>query len=191
VTNEENEKLRKVWRQMKRRCTVPRDDRYYRYGARGIRVCDEWHDFEIFRDWAVQAGYGPGLSIDRIDNDGNYSPDNCRWATRSTQSNNRSNNRMLTAFGETKNITEWSRDPRCAVTQPALYLRVVRRGWDPERALTEPLVKNNDEATHCPQGHEYTEDNIYWDGPGKKWRKCRACAIDRAKANYRKRKETA
>ncbi len=176
---------------MKRRCTTPKDDRYYRYGARGIRVCEEWQDFEVFYAWALEAGYREGLSIDRIDNDGNYTPDNCQWATRAMQSANRSNNRMLTAFGETKNLTDWSRDPRCVVTKAALTLRVTRRGWESERAMTEPLIKNNEEATHCPSGHEYTEDNIYWDGPGKKWRKCRACSIDRSRVNYRKSKETA
>jgi hypothetical protein len=194
VEKDQEEKLRKVWRQMHRRCTVPKDDRYYRYGARGISVCPEWSDWPVFRDWAVSAGYGPGLSIDRIDNDGNYEPGNCQWSTRATQAGNRGGKRanvMLTAFGETKSMIEWSRDSRCPVSYAALSLRVRRRKWEDVRAITTPAIRNNDQATHCPQGHEYTPENIYWDGPDKTWRKCRTCCIDRAQENYLKRKGTA
>lgn len=187
----EYNKLRAVWRQMKRRCTEPKDDRYYRYGARGISVCPEWQDFEIFLSWAISAGYQIGLTIDRIDNDGNYEPGNCQWATHATQSANRSSRVQLTAFGETKGMTEWSRDPRCTVSYAALSLRVRRRGWDDIRAITTPEIKNNGRATHCPTGHEYTPDNIYWDGPDKAWRKCATCSRTRANENYLKRKDTA
>lgn len=181
MTKEHWSKLRAVWRQMKRRCTSPKDDKYTSYGARGIRVCDEWQDFQVFYDWAVTAGYRPGLSIDRIDNDGPYAPENCRWADRATQSSNTRTNRRITAFGETKTMAEWARDPRCAVDYAALYLRIVRRGWDSERALTAPQIKNNDQATHCPQNHEYTEDNIIWDGPERTWRKCKTCTVERVR----------
>lgn len=181
------EKLRKVWRQMKRRCTSPKDDKYYRYGARGIKVCAEWQDYLTFRTWALEAGYLDGLSINRIDNDGDYEPSNCEWTDRITQANNRGGknaNVMITVFGETKNLTQWSNDPRCKVSYAALSFRIKRRGWEPERALTTPAIKNNDQATHCPQGHEYTPDNISWDGPTKTWRKCKACARVRAHAWY-------
>jgi hypothetical protein len=87
---------------------------------------------------------------------------------------------MITAFGETKSIAQWSRDPRCAVSKAALGLRIQRRGWDPERALTTPTIKNNGEATQCPSGHKYTPDNISWDGPDKSRRKCKACMRARA-----------
>lgn len=176
---------------MKRRCTAPSDDKYPIYGGRGIFVCPEWNDFEAFYAWATTAGYRPGLSIDRINNNGPYSPDNCRWATRATQDNNRRNNYLVSAFGETKTLTEWSQDPRCVVTYEALMFRIKRRDWNSERALTTPTIKNNGQATHCPKGHPYNEENISWDGPDRKWRKCKACMRARANAWYAKKKGSA
>jgi len=178
------EKLRKVWRQIKRRCTVPADGKYPRYGGRGIKVCAEWQDYEVFRSWALSAGYAEGLSINRIDNDGNYEPENCEWTNKITQANNTSSNHLITAFGEIKTLAEWSRDPRCQVSKAALGLRITRRWWDPERAITQPKIKNNGEATHCPKNHEYTPENIVWDGPDKSWRKCRECGRIRASRWY-------
>jgi hypothetical protein len=85
--------------------------------------------------WAKENGYAEGLQIDRIDNDGHYEPLNCRWTTGSVNCNNKSNNVELSAFGETKTLTEWSRDVRCEVKVTALRGRIAL-GWDVERALT-------------------------------------------------------
>lgn len=72
-------RLYRVWCSMRNRCRNPGNQKWSRYGARGIRVCDDWQDFANFRNWSVANGYGPNLSIDRIDNDGNYEPTNCQW----------------------------------------------------------------------------------------------------------------
>jgi hypothetical protein len=83
-------KLYEVWCAMKQRCCNPNDKSFPYYGGRGIRVCDEWlNDFQVFYRWAIASGYQENLSIDRIDVDGNYCPDNCRWATAKQQANNR------------------------------------------------------------------------------------------------------
>lgn len=95
-------RIHKIWHGIKQRCLNKNNGRYYRYGARGIKICDEWRDdFVNFYKWAMEAGYTDELSIDRIDNDGNYCPENCRWITQKEQTRNCSKNRMITYNGET------------------------------------------------------------------------------------------
>ena len=122
-----NHRLYYIWTTMKARCNNPKSQKYKNYGLRGIRVCDEWlNDFKVFYDWAMQNGYKDNLSIDRIDVNGNYEPNNCRWATNIQQSNNRTNNYLITYNNETHTIAEWARIIN--VKYQTLYMRL-RRGW--------------------------------------------------------------
>lgn len=124
----------KIWLAMNHRCSNPNDKRYDRYGGRGIAVCERWKDFKNF---LADMGEQPrGLSIDRIDNDGPYAPDNCRWASHKQQANNRSSNRIITHNGKTQTLAQWADE--LGMAWEALDYRF-RRGWSVARALTEPL----------------------------------------------------
>lgn len=126
-----NTRLFTIWTQMRARC---RDNRRKDYNGRGITVCKEWDSsFEAFRDWAFNNGYSDDLSIDRIDNNGNYEPENCRWADRITQCNNRRSSRMVTYQGRTQTLAQWCRE--LDLSYNAISLRINQRGWSEEEAL--------------------------------------------------------
>lgn len=117
------ENIGSVWRNMKIRCNDPRDKYYYRYGGRGIKVCPEWENsFENFYEWALRNGYQKGLSIDRIDNNKGYSPDNCRWVTMHEQNRNYSRNHMITYKGETKCLEDWAQE--IGLCRATIFLRL-------------------------------------------------------------------
>lgn len=123
------------WRAMKERCLNPNSSSYPNYGGRGITICNDWLKFKVFRRWATAAGYRKGLSIERVNNDGPYCPENCTWGTRMQQSNNRRNNHTVEFNGETKSIAEWSR--QLNINYRTLQDRLAR-GWPPEKALLTP-----------------------------------------------------
>lgn len=126
-------RLYRIWSGMKNRCFNPHEPAYKNYGARGITVCDEWRDdFHAFAEWSLSHGYAENLSIDRIENDGIYSPDNCRWATDLTQANNTRNNINIEIDGETHTLAEWSRISGVGVTTIRCRLKL---GWDVTRAV--------------------------------------------------------
>lgn len=131
------DRLYSIWSNMLDRCTRPTIRSWDRYGGRGISVCDEWQDFAAFRDWAMANGYTDDLTLERVDNDGNYEPDNCTWIPRSQQSLNRSNVYPLEWGGESKPLSEWIKDPRAVVSYHTAYGRV-KRGWTVEKAVTTP-----------------------------------------------------
>lgn len=130
-----NARISNVWRGIKARCTNAKHSAYHNYGGRGITVCKQWlESFDVFKSWAVDNGYADDLEIDRIDNNGNYEPSNCHFVSRKENSRNRRDNHLISAFGETKTLVEWSEDARCEVTQFALMERIYV-GWKPEDAI--------------------------------------------------------
>jgi hypothetical protein len=132
------EKLYSVWSNLIGRCTNPNNPQYKGYGGRGISVCKSWrYSYTNFRCWSHQNGYSDSLLLDRIDNDGNYEPGNCRFTDRVTSSRNTRRTKWVEAFGERKCIEDWSRDSRCAVTAAGLRSRLLRM-VDPETAITRP-----------------------------------------------------
>jgi len=132
----------RIWASMKSRCANPNDPGYFRYGGRGIKVCDRWKEsFTAFYEDMGQRP-SPRHSLDRIDTDGGYEPDNCRWVLPKTQSNNRRDNRLVTLDGRTQTLTEWIREK-------GLHYGTVRvrvsRGWSYEDALTPSKFTPNKE----------------------------------------------
>lgn len=139
----ERYKLRSRWVKMLSRCEDIDYPYYKDYGGRGIKVCKEWHDFDKFYKWCVSNGAESNLFLDRIDNNGNYEPSNCRFVTRKENNNNKSNNTYLIAFGEQKTLSQWADDKRCRVEYATLQKRL-RLGWDPEEAISaKPLSKRH------------------------------------------------
>lgn len=102
-------RLYNTWTQIKQRCTNEKNDRYEEYGGRGIKVCKEWMEsFEVFIEWAQKNGYRNDLSIDRIDVNGDYEPDNCKWSTQVEQQRNKRNNHYIPINGKSKTVAEWA-----------------------------------------------------------------------------------
>ena len=105
----DNPRIYSIWTGMKTRCLNPNSERYMDYGGRGITICEEWLEFDNFCLWSLENGYADGMTIDRIDNDMPYCPDNCRWTTIEEQNKNKRNLRMYTYNGETRHLAEWAR----------------------------------------------------------------------------------
>lgn len=126
-------RLYRIWTQIKTRCNNSNYEHFNRYGGRGIKICNEWsEDFSKFKDWAIQNGYDENLEIDRIDNDGNYEPDNCRWQSRVVQVRNRSNTVYLEHDRLKKPLKEWCE--MYGVNYKLAHQRY-RKGWDFERVF--------------------------------------------------------
>lgn len=129
-------KVYKTWQQMRQRCENPKDTSYHRYGGRGIKVCDRWQEFENF---LLDMDEPPvGASIDRIDNDGDYTPENCRWATVQEQQNNIRTNRLFTHEGKTQTLAQWSRE--LGIPYHVLKYRL-DHGWQPPKLFTQENLK--------------------------------------------------
>lgn len=173
---------------MKDRCHNANSQKYRYYGERGIEVCAEWrNDFLAFREWALSAGYAPGLEIDRENNDGNYTPANCRWVTRRVNNQNRGprnsgprsgHGKLVNAFGEGKSLPDWARDPRCVVSYDTLFRRIHRFGWAIEKAITMPVNGNRGSGVrrknYCRKGHPLVRN--------ARQGVCRVCETERRRA---------
>lgn len=133
---ETSTRLYRIWSSMKTRCNNPNRAHYKNYGARGIKVCEEWNDFSCFKKWALSNGYSDTLTLDRINNDKGYYPDNCRWITMQEQSNNRRTNHLVTYKGQTKTVVQWSTE--LGINRYTLFKRL-QHNWSVEKALSTPV----------------------------------------------------
>lgn len=138
-----NSRIYMCWHDMKKRCYDKNNKRYKNYGGRGISVCGDWlgeNGFQNFFDWAMANGYTDELTIDRIDVNGNYCPENCRWITRKEQARNRTKSRIIEYNGEKKCLKEWSEI--LGVPYSRLSDRIVKLDWSIERAFTTEKIEN-------------------------------------------------
>lgn len=126
-----------IWRGMRKRCNYPKNANYKWYGGKGIKVCSAWDDYKIFHDWALEAGYNENLTIERINRDGDYSPDNCKWITMSEQQRHKSSNHVISHNGETHCLTEWA---EMLNIKPGTLWARIKKGWTVERAFTQSVI---------------------------------------------------
>lgn len=164
-----------VWQRMLHRCSDPKNPSWQRYGGRGIAVCERWK--EKFLDFFADMGSrpSPAHSLDRINNEGNYEPGNCRWALPKEQSRNTRTNRIVEAFGLRMTMVEWSE--HVGMNRRTLQARLNR--MSPEEALTAPVIKG--ERPECCRGHLLSGDNLYTSSKGR--RRCRECSANWARKN--------
>ena len=179
-----------AWQGMKTRCLNPRCRQYKDYGGRGIQVCDRWMD--SFASFIGDMGKPPkGMTIDRIDNDGDYTPDNCRWASRKTQQRNQRVTRKVVVDGaeylavELAEIAGIKTDSIVARVERGLsYNEVIstkhtrhKMSDKNKAAIRAGQIKRQTALTHCKNGHEYNEQNTHITKEG--WRRCRVCHRER------------
>ena len=136
--NMSNTRLYKIWASMKNRCYTPSHHSYKNYGGRGIGLCDDWKDApDAFFDWAKSSGYTDEMTIERIDVNGNYCPENCTWIPANEQQRNRRSCQFFTHNGVTKNLMDWCHD--LGLDYKNVHNRIHKLGWSFERAISEPV----------------------------------------------------
>lgn len=130
-------RLYKIWLKIKERCNNPNSNRFNCYGQRGIKISKKWeNDFLNFEKWALANGYQNNLTIDRIDNNKNYEPGNCRWVTQKTQQNNRRSNLNITYKNQTQTLAKWSE--QLNINYDKLRQRILKLNWSIEKAFNTP-----------------------------------------------------
>lgn len=134
-------RLYRIWKNMKTRCNNPNNPSYKNwYGQHGIKVCDEWSkDYLTFKTWSINNGYSENLTLDRINSNEGYCPENCRWVTSFEQANNRSGVEKFEYNGESHTLGEWSKIT--GIKRSKLYARIKTLGWSIEKALTTNTIK--------------------------------------------------
>lgn len=136
--NQSKSRLYRIWRHIKSRCFNSKVPHFKNYGGRGISMCTEWEkSFESFMLWSMANGYANDLSIDRIDVNGDYNPDNCRWTNAKVQANNKTNNHIIEYKGEKHTLSEWS--DILGLSHVTITKRIFDYGWTVERAFETPL----------------------------------------------------
>ena len=132
--NQRHTKLYEVWKSIKQRCFNPNNSSFKNYGGRGISMCNIWRsDFASFFEWSMKNGYNIGLTIDRINNDGNYCPENCRWVDRHIQANNTRSNKFITINDKTDTLSNWVKFYNISYD---IYYRRIKKGLSEQEALT-------------------------------------------------------
>lgn len=131
-------RLHNIWRGIAKRCNPNLASPNPKYAGRGIRMCEQWSSYVVFREWAQAHGYSDELTIERIDNDGHYEPGNCRWVTGAEQAKNRRNTKLVEHDGRSMCLEDWARE--ASIDQSLLSWRL-SSGWSVERALTTPPMK--------------------------------------------------
>lgn len=177
-----NTRANGIWLGVKQRCLNPKNPQFARYGGRGIEICERWLSFQNF--YADMGEPPGGLTIERIDNDGNYEPSNCRWATRREQQNNRSVNRFIEFRGQRQTVAQWADE--LGIHRNTLEQRLdadwaIDRALAPEKQLDLRGLKLGGAAnglrllaaTECKYGHPWDERNTIITAGGT--RACRAC----------------
>ena len=133
-----NDPLYIKWNSIKVRCYDPSCKSYKDYGGRGIKMCDEWkNSVDEFAKWAYSSGYNEDLTIERIDNNGDYCPENCRWVTKMEQAKNRRSNYKIAYNGKTQDLTDWCKD--LGLDYKLIHNRIHKSHWSFERAISEPV----------------------------------------------------
>lgn len=128
-------RLYEIWKNMRRRCNDPKNKRWANYGGKGIKVCDEWNDYLVFRTWAYSNGYQDNLTIDRIDINQGYCPSNCKWSNAKEQANNTSRNHLIDYEGKTYTMSQFAEF--LGISYSTLQHRI-DRGWSIEKIVSQP-----------------------------------------------------
>lgn len=168
-------KIYQIWLKMRQRCNNVNDPKFKDYGGRGIKVCERWNNFQNFRDDMLETWF-IGASIERINNDGNYEPSNCKWIPIKEQAKNRRNNNRIELNSIIKIKADWARE--YGINRTTLNYRL-SKGMSFSEALKKPITKR---PTHCKLGHLKVK-------PGKKWL-CRICLNSYQRKRWKLRKDT-